>query len=131
MTYDHPTRYLTADDQYFMLLGSQHQQNPVWDHAGYLYCDETVTQHPILPIPPSSGSSELGNALVEISPTEPQPMSRASIALAPKHDPSSSLHHRKHTDELFRLVQDPTAHLGFFSSAKVRSTCSSIYRGTS
>jgi hypothetical protein len=101
-TYDHPT-YFSADGQYCMPLGSQHQQNLVSDHAGYLRCDdsfdhyETVTQHPILPIPPSSGSSELGNALVEISPPEPQPMSRASITLpslplpsqpAPKHDPS-------------------------------------------
>ena len=40
-------------------------------------------------------------------------------------------------DELFHLVQDPTAYPRFFSSAKVRSylmiayTCSSIYRGTS
>jgi hypothetical protein len=211
-TYDHTTGYFAADGQYCMPLGSQHQQNLVSDHAGYLRCDdsfdhyETVTQHPILPIPPSSGSSELGNALVEISPPEPQPMSRASIALpslplpsqpAPKHDPSegavghpvkteygttasgqpfssmaplgspsltsdhapyikeevqdhflsmprsstphhghSSLRHRQHTQESFRLVQDPAAYPGFASSAKVRSylmiayTYSSIYRGT-
>jgi hypothetical protein len=88
-TYDHRTGYLTADGQYCMPLGSQHQQNLVSDHAGCLRCDdpfdhyEPVTQHPILPIPPSSGSSELGNALVETSPPEPQPMSRASIALSP------------------------------------------------
>ena len=211
-TYDHTTGYFAADGQYCMPLGSQHQQNLVSDHAGYLRCDdsfdhyETVTQHPILPIPPSSGSSELGNALVEISPPEPQPMSRASIALpslplpsqpAPKHDPSegavghpvkteygttasgqpfssmaplgspsltsdhapyikeevqdhflsmprsstphhghSSLRHRQHTQESFRLVQDPAAYPGFASSAKVRPylmiayTYSPIYRGT-
>jgi hypothetical protein len=82
--------------------GSQHQQNLVSDPSSYLRCDGsfdhygTVTQHPILPVPPSTGSSELGNALVEISSAELQPTSRTSIALpslplpsqpATKHEP--------------------------------------------
>jgi hypothetical protein len=85
-SYD-PTGYFTADGQYCLPLGSQHQQNLVSDPSGYLRSDasfdhyETVTQHSNLPIPPSSGSSELGNALVEISSPKPQPMSRASITL--------------------------------------------------
>jgi hypothetical protein len=101
-TYD-PTGYVNADGQYGLPLGNQHQQNLVSDPSVYLRCDdsfdhyETATQHPTLPIPPSSGSSELGNALVDISTPEPQSTSRASISLpslplpsqpAIKHEPS-------------------------------------------
>ena len=100
-TYD-TTGYFMGEDQYCLPLGSQHQQNLVSDPSSYLRGDGsfdhygTVTQHPIHPIPPSSGSSELGNALVEISSAEPQPTSRTSIALpslplpsqpATKHEP--------------------------------------------
>jgi hypothetical protein len=87
-TYD-PMGYVNANGQYgFKLpLGSQHQQNLASDPSVYpRRADsfdhyETVTQHPALPIPPSSGSSELGNALVDISTPEPQSMSRTSISL--------------------------------------------------
>jgi hypothetical protein len=215
-TYD-PTGYVN-DGQYGLPLGSQHQQNLVSDPSVYIRCDdsfdhyETVTQHPALPVPPSSGSSELGNALVDISTPEPQSTSRSSISLpslplpsqpAPKLEPSegaiglnpvkteygatasgqpfspmtplaahrslvtmrsyikeedqeplhvgipsmprtstplhghSSLrHHRPHTHDSFRLVQDPAAYPGFAPSTKVRSclaiaySCSSTYRGT-
>ena len=86
-----------------MPLGNQHQQNLVTDPSVYLRCGdsfdhyETVTQHTALPIPQSSGSSELGNALVDISTPEPQSTSRTSISLpslplppqpALKHEPS-------------------------------------------
>jgi len=110
-TFHHPatydtTGYFTAEGQYCMPPGSQHQQNLVSDPSSYLRCDGsfdhygTVTQHPILPVPPSSGSSELGNALVEIPSAEPQPTSRTSIALpslplpsqpATKHEPCEGL----------------------------------------
>lgn len=76
----------------------------VSDHSAYLRCGdsfdhyESVTQHPVLPIPPSSSSSELGNALVEISNPEPQSTSRSSISLpslpsqpAPKREPSEGV----------------------------------------
>ena len=105
-SFHHPTSYDTSGyfttDGYGLPLGGQHQQNLVSDPSCYLRCDGSfdhygnVTQHPILPIPSSSGSSELGNALVEISSAEPQPTSRASIALPslplpsqpiPKHEP--------------------------------------------
>jgi hypothetical protein len=217
-TYD-PTGFVNADGQYGLPLGhSQHQQNLVSDPSVYIRCNdsfdhyETVTQHPALPVPPSSGSSELGNALVDISTPEPQSTSRSSISLpslplpsqpAPKLEPSegaiglnpvkteygatasgqpfspmtplgspsltgdhasyikeedqeplhvgipsmprtstplhghSSLrHHRPHTHDSFRLVQDPAAYPGFAPSTKVRSclsidySCSSTYRGT-
>jgi hypothetical protein len=215
-TYD-PTGYVNADGQYSLPLGSQHQQNMVSDPSVYLRCGdsfdhyETVTQHPALPLPPSSGSSELGNALVDISTPEPQSTSRTSISLpslplpsqpAPKLEPSegviglnpvkteygatasghpfspmtplgspsftgdhapymkeedqeplhvtssmprtstplhghSSLrHHRTHTHDSFRVVQDPAAYPAFAPSTKVRScltmaySCSSTYRGT-
>jgi len=104
MTAYDPMGYVNADGQCGLPLCShQHQQNLVLDPSFYQRCDDffdcykTVTQHPTLPIPPSSGSSELGNALVDISMLEPQPMSRASISLpspplpsqpAPKHKPS-------------------------------------------
>jgi hypothetical protein len=183
-------------------LGSQHQQNLVSDPSVYLRCGdsfdhyETVTQHTVLPIPPSSGSSELGNALVDMSTPEPQSTTRSSISLpslplssqpAPKQEPSegviglnpvkteygatpggqpfspmaplgspsltgdhapymkeedqeplqvgassipraptplhghSSLRHRSHTHDSFRLVQDPAAFPGFAPPPKVRS----------
>ena len=196
-TYDH-SGYVNADGQYGLPLGSQHQQNLVSDPSVYLRDSfdhyETVT-HPALPIPPSSGSSELGNALVEISAPEPHSTSRAPISLpslppssqpAPKLEPSevtiglnpvkneygatasgqpfspmtplgspslagdhapytkeedqeplhvgpssmprastplhghSSLRHRPHTLDSFRLVPDPTAYPGFAPSTKVR-----------
>ncbi|KAF8497370.1 hypothetical protein F5888DRAFT_277043 [Russula emetica] len=196
-TYD-PTGYINADGQYGLPLGSQHQQNLVSDPSVYLRCDgsfdhyETVTQHPALPVPPSSGSSELGNALVEISTPEPQSTGRTSISLpslslpsqpTPKQEPSevviglnpvktdpsltgdhapymkeedqeslhvgtsmprastplhghSSLRHRTHTHDSFRVVQDPAAYPEFTTSTKVRScltiaySVSSTYRGT-
>ena len=102
-TYD-PTGYFTADGHYCPPLDGQHQQGLVSDPSGYLRCDDSfdhydaVTQHSVLSIPPSSSSSELGNALVEIHPSEPQ-QGRASIALptlplssqtAPKHDSSET-----------------------------------------
>jgi len=102
-TYD-PTGYFTADGHYCPPLDGQHQQSLVSDPSGYLRCDDSfdhydaVTQHSVLSIPPSSSSSELGNALVEIRPPEPQ-QGRASIALptlplsshaAPKHDSSET-----------------------------------------
>ncbi len=89
-----------------MLLGSQHQQNLVSDPPVYLHYDDsldrykTVTQNSALPIPPSSDSSELGNALVEISTSEPQSTSWSSISLpslplpsqpAPKLKPSEGV----------------------------------------
>jgi hypothetical protein len=212
-TYD-PTGYVNADGQYGLPLGSQHQQNLVSDHSDYLRCSDsfdhygTVTQQPTLPIPPSSGSSELGNALVDISTPEPQSTSRTSISLpslplpsqpvpklepaegaipvkteygatasgqpfspmtslgspsltgdhaaymkeedqepligtssmprtsTPLHGHSSLRHHRPHTHDSFRVVQDPAAYPGFAPSTKVRScltiaySCSSTYRGT-
>ncbi len=215
-TYD-PAGYVNPDGQYGLPLGSQHQQNLVPDPSVYLRCDdsfnhyETVTQHPALPIPPSSGSSELGNALVEISTSEPQSTSRAPISLpslpltsqpAPKREPSegatglspvkteygatasgppfspmtplgspsltgdhvsfkkeedqeqlhvstssmprastplhghSSLRHRPHPLDSFRVVHDPAAYPGFAPSTRVRScltiaySYSSTYRGT-
>jgi hypothetical protein len=87
-------------------LGSQHQQNLVSDPSVYLRCGdsfdhyETVTQHTVLPIPPSSGSSELGNALVDMSTPEPQSTTRSSISLpslplpfqpSPEHEPSEGV----------------------------------------
>jgi len=201
-TYD-PTGYVHADGQYGLPFGSQHQQNLAPDPSVYLRCDdsfdhyETVTQQPALPIPPSSGSSELGNALVEISTPEPQSTGRTSISLpslplppqlVPKREPSegaipvkteygatasgqpfspmaslgspsltgdhapykkeedqeslhvgtssmprastplhghSSLRHRPHTLDSFRLVQDPAAYPGFAPSTKVRSCLTS------
>jgi hypothetical protein len=79
-TYD-PTRYINADVQYS------------FDHY------ETIA-HPALPIPPASGFSELGNALVESSTSEPQSTSRSTISLPslplpsqppPKHEPSEGV----------------------------------------
>lgn len=60
-------------------------------------------------------------------------MPRAST---PLHGHSSLRHHRPHTLDSFRLVQDPAAYPGFAPSTKVRScltiaySCSSTYRGT-
>jgi len=64
------------------------------DSSGYLRYDDSfdyydaISQHPVLPIPPTSSFSELRNALVEV----PQPMSRTSVDLPtlPKHDSSKS-----------------------------------------
>ncbi|KAI9447236.1 hypothetical protein F5148DRAFT_1344699 [Russula earlei] len=94
ITYD-PTGYFSSDSPYSSLHG-QHQQNLVSHPTGYLRCGDSfdhydaINQHPVLSIPPSSSSSELGNALVEVPSPETQSMSRASIALPalPKHDPS-------------------------------------------
>jgi hypothetical protein len=211
-TYDR-TGYINADSQYGLPLGSQHQQNLVPDPLVDLRCDGsfdrygTVTQHPALPVPPSSGSSELANALGDISTPEPRSTSRSSISLpglplpsqaAPKLEASesviglnpvkneygatasgqpfspmtplgspspykekdqeslhvgtpsiprastplhghSSLRHRPHALDSFRLVQDPAAFPGFAPPTKVRScpphytvaySCSSTFRGT-
>ena len=98
-TYE-PTGYFSADGHYGLPLDGQRQQSLVSDPSGYLRYDDsfehfrTVTQHAPMPIPPSSTSSELGNALLE-----PQQMGRASIALpglplppqiATKHDSSEN-----------------------------------------
>lgn len=193
-TYD-PTGYINADGHYGLPLGSQHQQNLVSDPS--VYHDsfdhyETVTQHSSLPISSSSGSSELGNALVDVSTPEPQSTSRSSISLpslplpsqpTPKLEPSevviglnpvkneygatasgqpfspmtplgsplpytkeedqeslhvgtpraspplhghSSLRHRPHPLDSFRLVQDPAAFPGFAPPTKVRSCLSQL-----
>jgi hypothetical protein len=98
-TYESTGRF-SADG---LSLNAQHQQSLVSDPSTYLrYGDsiehyDAVTQHSVMPIPPSSSSSELGNALIEIRSSERQQLGRASIALpslppqtAPKHDPSES-----------------------------------------
>jgi hypothetical protein len=94
--------YFSADGHYGLSLDAQHQQSLASDPSTYLRCNDsfehfdTVTQHSVMPIPPPSSSSELGNALVDIHSSEPQHMNRASIALpslppsqaVPKRDPS-------------------------------------------
>ena len=123
-----PAGCADADGQCSYPLGSQDQQYLVSDPSVYLSCDgsfdhyETVTQHPALLIPPSSGYSELGNALVDIS--------------TPLHGHSSLRHHRPRTHDSCRPVQDPATYSGFAPSTKVRSclriaySYSSAYRGT-
>jgi hypothetical protein len=93
------TGYFSADGHYGLPLDAQHQQSLASDPSTYLRYDDSiehynaVTQHSVMPIPPSSSSSELGNALIEIRSSEHHQMGRASIALpslppqtAPKHD---------------------------------------------
>ncbi|KAH9956349.1 hypothetical protein BC827DRAFT_1270998 [Russula dissimulans] len=96
ITYD-PSGYLPTDVSYYTQFDGQHQQSLVSDPSAYLRYDdsfdyEAISPHPVLPIPSSSSSSELGNALVEVPSPEPQPMSRTSIALPtlPKHNSSES-----------------------------------------
>jgi hypothetical protein len=99
-TYD-STGYFSADGHYGLPLDAQHQQSLVSDPSTYLRYDDSiehydaVTQHSVMSIPPSSTSSELGNAIIEIRSSEHQQMGRTSIALpslppqtAPKHDSS-------------------------------------------
>ncbi|KAI0301390.1 hypothetical protein BC826DRAFT_1101988 [Russula brevipes] len=70
-TYD-PTGYFSADGQYCLPHDGQHQQGLASDSSGYIRYDDAldhygpVGQHPVLPIPHSSSSSELENALVDI-----------------------------------------------------------------
>jgi hypothetical protein len=65
----------------------QHPQSLVSDPSAYLCFDDSfedfyaITQHSVMPSPPSSDSSELGNALGEIQHTQPQRISHADIAL--------------------------------------------------
>ena len=78
-SFHHSTAYdttgysTTATNGYSLPLGSQHQQFHVSESSDHLHCDGffayygTIAQRPISPIPSSCGSSELYNALVEIS----------------------------------------------------------------
>ena len=103
-TYD-SVGYFSVDGHYCSPLDGQHQQSLISDPSGYLRGDgsydqfDGVAQHSIVAIPPSSSSSELGNALVEVHAPESQQMGRASIALpslpvstqpAPKHESNES-----------------------------------------
>ncbi|KAH9995895.1 hypothetical protein BJV74DRAFT_299543 [Russula compacta] len=74
--------------------------------SGYLRCDDsfdrhnTVVQHPMLPLPSSSSSSELGNALGEIASPDAQTMNRALIALPGLPRASQTAHeHDSQTSE--------------------------------
>ncbi len=98
---------LSVDSHYCSPLDGQHQQSllVISDPSGYSRCDgsydqfDGVAQHSIVPIPPSSSSSELGNALVEVHALETQQIGRAPIVLpslpvstqpAPKHESNES-----------------------------------------
>jgi hypothetical protein len=100
--------YFTSDGQRSSPLDGQHQQSLMSNTSGFLRYDDSLdyydhfTQHPIASIPPSSTSSELGNALMEIpsSESQQQHMSRSSIALptlptpphsVPKREPSEAV----------------------------------------
>jgi hypothetical protein len=86
--------YFGPDGQRNSPPGAQHQPSLISgvrfdDMFGDYY--EQFPQHPMPSIPPSSTSSELGNALMEItSPEPPQPISRSSITLPTLPTPSHS-----------------------------------------
>lgn len=103
-TYD-SVGYFSVDGHYCSPLDGQHQQSLISDPSGYSRCDgsfdqfDGVAQHSIVSIPPSSSSSELGNALLEVRAPETQQVGRTSIALpslpvstqpAPKHESSEN-----------------------------------------
>ncbi|KAH9973596.1 hypothetical protein BGW80DRAFT_1252136 [Lactifluus volemus] len=79
-----PMGYFGPDGRRNSPPGTQHQPGLIlgvrFDDMFGDYYDQ-FTQHPMPSIPPSPTSSELGNALMEITSPEPQAISRSSIAL--------------------------------------------------
>lgn len=100
-----PMAYFMPDGQSCSPLDSQHQQSLVSNTSGFLPYDDSFdrydqfTQHPISPVPPTSSSSELGNALMEIPSPEhhhgPHSITLPTLPTqshsAPKRDPSEGI----------------------------------------
>jgi len=101
--------YFGPDGQRNSPPGAQHQPSLIsgvrFDDMFGDYYDQ-FPQHPMPSIPPSSTSSELGNALMEITSPEPQAISRSSIALPTLPTPSHSAVKREPSEAVVGLKNE-------------------------
>jgi hypothetical protein len=94
--------------------------NPVKTEYG-----ATASGQPFSPMTPLGSPSLTGDHAPYMKEEEQEPLhvgtSSMPRASTPLHGHSSLRHHRPHTFDSFRLVQDPAAYPGFAPSTKVRS----------